>query len=182
MIGICVGHSREGDEGAYSTGEYVVSEWDFNRDIARRISHVLEVPFKIYDNYKARSYTTGIRNVAREMKEDGVSVAVELHFNSASPSASGHEWLYWHSSVGGQKLANLFKDKMELAYPDMKSRGAKPRVPRQRGSTFLRKTHCVAVLGEPFFGSNLDDWRIINNNRGKLARVYAEALTAFVHG
>tara|TARA_R100000963_G_C4630763_1_gene95916 strand:+ start:95 stop:643 length:549 start_codon:yes stop_codon:yes gene_type:complete len=182
MIGICVGHSRRGDEGAYSSGEYVVSEWDFNRDLARRISHLLYAPHKIYSDYKARSYTTGIKNVAREMKEDGVTAAVELHFNSATPSAQGHEWLYWHSSAGGQKLANVFKDKMELAYPEMKSRGAKPRVPKQRGATFLRKTHCVAVIGEPFFGSNVDEWHMINNSRDKLARVYSSALFEFAHG
>jgi N-acetylmuramoyl-L-alanine amidase len=116
------------------------------------------------------------------MKEDGVIAAVELHFNSATPSAQGHEWLYWHSSVGGEKLANLFKDKMEAAYPEMKSRGAKPRIPRQRGSTYLRKTHCVAVIGEPFFGSNADEWRMINDNKGKLARVYASALAEFIRG
>lgn len=182
MIGICVGHSRKGDEGAYSSGNYVVSEWDFNRDLARRIAHILYVSHKIYDDYKARSYTTGIKNVAREMKEDGITTAVELHFNSASPSAQGHEWLYWHSSANGGKLANLFKDKMELAYPEMKSRGAKPRVPRQRGAAFLRETHCTAIIGEPFFGSNVDEWNKINDNRDKLARVYADALTEFAHG
>ena len=182
MIGICVGHSRKGDEGAYSSGEYVVSEWDFNRDLARRIGHVLDVDYKIYDNYEFSTYSSAIRNVARKMKCDGVKAAIELHVNAASPAATGHEWLYWHSSKGGLKLATVLKDEMDKAYPDLASRGVKPRQSRQRGSAFLRETHCYAVIGEPFFGTNVEEWRMINNNRGKLAGVYARAITKFVDG
>lgn len=71
---------------------------------------------------------------------------------------------------------------MEETYPDMKSRGAKPRASRQRGSYFLKKTPCVAVIGEPFFGSNCEEWQMINNNRGKLAGVYARAINKYADG
>jgi len=179
MIGICVGHSRKGDQGAYTSGEYSVSEWDFNRDLARRISSVLPVESKVYDDYELSTYSSAISRLAKRMKCDGIDVAVELHFNAASPSANGHEWLYWHTSKGGKTLASLLRDEMEEAYPDMISRGAKPRKPRQRGSAFLRKTHCYAVIGEPFFGTNVDEWGSINHSRGKLAGVYARALTKF---
>ena len=89
MIGICVGHSRKGDEGAYTSGEYSISEWDFNRDLARRISHVLSVEHKIYNDYELNTYSAAIRNVARKMKSDGVKAAVELHFNAASTKPKG---------------------------------------------------------------------------------------------
>ena len=182
MIGIFVGHSRKGDEGAYTSGEYSISEWDFNRDLARRISHVLSVEHKIYDDYELNTYSAAIRNVARKMKSDGVKAAVELHFNAASPEAKGHEWLYWHSSKGGKRFAEAMRGEMEDAYPEMISRGSKPRESRQRGSAFLRETHCYAIIGEPFFGTNIDEWHMINNNRGKLAGVYARAITRFVDG
>ena len=58
MIGICVGHSRKGDEGARTSGEYVVSEWDFNRDLARRICGVLPIEAKIYDDYELSTYSS----------------------------------------------------------------------------------------------------------------------------
>jgi|TARA_B100000427_G_scaffold329827_1_gene348253 N-acetylmuramoyl-L-alanine amidase len=181
MIGICVGHSRKGDEGAYTTGSYVVSEWDFNRDIARRIGQLLDVDFKIYSDYELNTYSAAIRNVARKMRCDGVKAAVELHFNAASPAANGHEWLYWHSSKGGKRLAETMRSEMEDTYPNMVSRGSKPRVSRQRGSAFLRETYCYAIIAEPFFGTNSSEWEMINRNRGKLAGVYARALTQFVN-
>ena len=189
-IGLCVGHSRLGDQGAYTTGEYGLSEWDFNRDMVRRIAQSLSNnygwasggDYAIYDSYPARSYTGAINYISRKMRDEGITAAIELHFNSASPSASGHEWLYWPTSNGGKLLATTLRDEMEEAYPDMKSRGIKPRGPRQRGSAFLRKTHCYSVIAEPFFGSNAEEWAMINHDRGKLAGVYARALTKFVDG
>ncbi len=189
-IGLCVGHSRLGDQGAYTSGDYILSEWDFNRDLVRRIGHVLsnqhgwaiEAEYEIYDQYPVRSYTGAINYIARKMQEDYVTAAIELHFNAATPTAHGHEWLYWHSSNKGKKLATVLRDTMEEGYPNMKSRGIKPRGPRQRGSAFLRKTHCPAVIAEPFFGSNLVEWSMMNKSRDKLAGVYARAILDFVDG
>ena len=64
-IGLAVGHSRLRDQGAYTVGDYVLSEWDFNRDIVRRISSVLSVDYKIYDQYPAKSYVGGINYLAQ---------------------------------------------------------------------------------------------------------------------
>jgi N-acetylmuramoyl-L-alanine amidase len=187
-IGLAVGHSRLGDQGAYSHGEYILSEWDFNRDMVRRIAHVLSNThgwatgdnYVVYDHYPARSYSGAINYLARKLKEDEIDAVIELHFNSARPSVSGHEWLYWHSSSGGKRLATALRDEMEEAFPDMKSRGIKPRQRKQRGSYLLRVVPPYAVIAEPFFGSHIDSWREINNNRGKLAGVYARAVVKFV--
>ena len=189
-IGLAVGHSRLGDQGAYTTGDNILSEWDFNRDLVRQIGHLLSnkygraigEDYVIYDHYPARSYTGAINYLARKLKEDNIGAVIELHFNSASPSANGHEWLYWHTSSGGEHLAAALRDEMEEAYPDMKSRGIKPRHRKQRGSYFLRVVPPYAVLAEPFFGSHSEEWRMINNSRDRLARVYARAVTNFVDG
>tara|TARA_R110002020_G_scaffold13974_1_gene49799 strand:+ start:934 stop:1509 length:576 start_codon:yes stop_codon:yes gene_type:complete len=189
-IGLACGHSRLGDQGAYTTGDYVLSEWDFNRDMVRRIGHLLSNnhgwasggDYVIYDHYPARSYTGAINYLARKLKEDNVGAVIELHFNSASPSAKGHEWLYWHTSSGGKRLAETLRDEMEEAYPDMKSRGAKPRGPKQRGSYLLRKVPPYAVIAEPFFGSNVREWELINDSRDKLAGVYARSAIKFAEG
>ena len=124
-IGLAVGHSRLGDQGAYTSGEYIVSEWDFNRAMVRRIGHLLSNTcgwaigddYTIYDQYPARSYTGAINYLARKLKEDAVDAVIELHFNSARLSASGHEWLYWHTSRGGKRLATALRDEMEASYP-----------------------------------------------------------------
>ena len=181
-VGLAVGHSRLGDQGAYTTGSYILSEWDFNRDIVRRISSVLSVDYKIYDQYPAKSYVGGINYLARKLVEDDIDAVIELHFNSAGPSASGHEWLYWHTSEGGKKFASILSDEMSASFPDMKARGAKPRTRNQRGSYLLRKVRPVAVIAEPFFGSNEEEWENINHNRGALVGVYARAIEKFAGG
>ena len=189
-IGLAVGHSRLGDQGAYTTGDHTLSEWDFNRDLVRRIGHLLSNNhgwasggnYVIYDQYPYKSYTGGINYLARKLIEDNIDAVIELHFNSASPSASGHEWLYWHTSKGGKKFASILSDEMATAFPDMKVRGAKPRGRNQRGSYLLRKVRPVAVIAEPFFGSNAEEWKMINSNRGKLAGVYARAITNYAEG
>ena len=183
-VGLAVGHSRQGDEGAMTTREsgYSISEFMFNSDLVRRVTKGLKVDYIIYDDYKEPDYVGAIEYLADKLKEDEVDAVIEFHFNSATPTATGHEWLYWHKSKGGSALAYALRKEMEEAYPDMKSRGAKPRASRQRGSYFLKKTPCVAVIGEPFFGSNCEEWQMINNNRGKLAGVYARAINKYADG
>ena len=184
IVGLAVGHSRQGDEGAMTTREsgYSISEFMFNSDLVRRVTKGLKVDYIIYDDYKEPDYVGAMEYLADKLKEDEVDAVIEFHFNSATPTATGHEWLYWHTSKGGSALAYALRKEMEEAYPDMKSRGAKPRASRQRGSYFLKKTPCVAVIGEPFFGSNCEEWQMINNNRGKLAGVYARAINKYADG
>lgn len=124
-FGLIVGHSRLGDQGAYSSGEYILSEWDFNRDLVRRVAFPLKgaVDFVIYDQSPVKTYKAAIKYLASKLDEDGIDAAIEFHFNSASPKASGHEWLYWHTSKKGSKLAYLLRDEMKEAYPDLPSRG-----------------------------------------------------------
>mgnify|MGYP003145228112 FL=1 len=183
-IGLAVGHSRKGDEGAMTSREsgYSISEWQFNCDLVRRILPSLQVDYVIYDDYVARSYVGGINYLSRKLTEDKVDAVIEFHFNSAGPKAEGHEWLYWHTSKEGARLAYALRDEMQITYPEMKSRGAKPRAKNQRGSYALRKTPVPCVLAEPFFGSNCDEWQKINNNRGKLAGVFARAINKFADG
>mgnify|MGYP003143506677 CR=1 FL=1 len=179
MIGICIGHSRRGDKGAYTTPPDSISEYDFNKALVPLIVPYLEVPYRVYDDYQASSYVGAVNFISRKLKEDGATACVELHFNAASPSANGHEWLYWETSTGGKRLAKSFKDTMDTEYPELVSRGAKSRTHRQRGSLFLRKTPCYACIAEPFFGSNSTDVGVIMSDLSRLASVYAEGINKF---
>lgn len=179
MIGLAIGHSRLGDSGAYTVGPNSISEHKFNSELIPLITPMLNVPYKVYDDYKARSYVGAMNYVSRKMRQDGVDACIELHFNAAGPKATGHEWLHWESSRGGKKLATELKEQMEKYYPDMRSRGVKPRGRGQRGALFLRKTPCYACISEPFFGSNSDDVSLIMSDLAKLAAVYAEGINKF---
>ena len=176
-IGICVGHSRRGDSGAESVDS--VSEWTYNSEVARELDIELErrgIDASIVDDYRRSSYSSAIRNCAQILKDDGVTHAIELHFNSAGPSAHGHEWLHWGGSRGGQALAKALERSFSIAFPSTRSRGLKAKKSGDRGSLFLRSTHCPAIIAEPFFGSSQSDWRTFRNAQREVARAIAAGI------
>lgn len=180
-IALCVGHSRRGDRtGALNT--HNVSEYAFNRHLARHTAAILRErghdPLVI-DDYQKLGYSAAMCWLADAVKDFGADVAVEFHFNSAGPFATGHEWLHWHSSVRGQALAQSFNKAFKAAFPKARARGVKPISEDDRGGGFLRRTHCPAVILEPFFGSNKEETDHYTRRSTKLAQAYAEALDAY---
>jgi len=177
MIALCVGHSRQGDSGAASVDG--TTEWDYNSSLAEMVASKLDETTKVYNTYNGSGYGGSMRWLAQKLKKDKVTFAVELHFNAASPSATGHEWLYWHSSVKGRLLARSLRDSMEDAFPTFTSRGIKARQKGSRGAGFLRLTHCPAVIAEPFFGTNTQDWDIAIAHKEGLATTIAGGLVLY---
>jgi len=181
MIAICIGHSRKignrYDGGAWSP-HLGMNERDFNLKVATKLSAKLTtrgIPSKIFDHYEGRGYGSAMADVARQIKEAGCTVAAELHFNSATPSATGHEWLYWHTSTKGKTLAEKSERCFSRLFPNIKSRGIKSKTKFDRGGKFLELTHCPAIILEPFFGSNASDCERITIDA--LAEAYANALS-----
>lgn len=176
-IGICIGHSRRNDKGAVTLwGE---SEWDYNSKVAKALKAELDsrgIESFITDNYKYSSYSSAIRHCAKLLRDAGATHAIELHFNSASASANGAEWLHWHSSSGGRRLAQAMREAFTAKFPMMTDRGLKPKRRGQRGSAFLRLTHCPAILTEPFFGSSIHDCAIFKDHEAALAQAYADGI------
>lgn len=180
MIAICIGHSRK-INGRYDGGAYSptlkINERDFNLKVASKLQDILDssgIESVILNDYKGNGYGSAMADVAMQVKKAKASLAIELHFNSASPEATGHEWLYWHNSAIGQKIARKFDDEFSKAFPDMKKRGVKAITKKDRGGKFLELTHCPALILEPFFGSSaLDCSRI--NVKG-IAEAYAKAI------
>lgn len=176
-IGICVGHSRRGDSGAVSLwGE---TEHAYNSKVAHSLKDELGrmgiASFVIAD-YEASGYTSGIRNAAAKLRAGGATHALELHFNSASASANGAEWLHYSGSQGGIKLATAMREAFKAAFPMVTDRGLKPKGRGDRGGTFLQMTHCPAIITEPFFGSNAHDCAIFQGEEERLAKAYAKGI------
>lgn len=184
-IAICVGHSRKingrVEGGAVSRAN--VSEWDYNRDLARMIEGILHehrIASFVIDSYEGGGYGSAQRWLARQLSERGATLAVELHFNdSDSDSSNGHEWLYWSTSERAKKLASSINAEMCLIVPRIKSRGVKPKTSADRGAEFLRGTHCPAVICEPFFGRNPSDWQIATAEKRGIARAIALGIIDF---
>jgi N-acetylmuramoyl-L-alanine amidase len=188
-IAICIGHSRkiQGRRagGAVSIGQ--ISEWEYNSTLATLIASDLEryqIRSVIIDDYQGNGYGTAMRWLAGHLREMGVDAAIELHFNAGPPTARGHEWLHWHSSRRGRDLAQAIDDefRQQLMPSILPARGLKPRTAKDRGAEFLRLTHCPAVICEPFFGSNHQDWSIATHYQGKIALGIANGIDEWLEG
>jgi len=179
---ICIGHSRmigpRRDGGAFST-HLGVNERTYNLRVAREML-ALDPTLVVIDQYVGSGYRAAMAWLASEIRSRGCNLAVELHFNSASPSANGHEWLYWGASRNGMALATAFRQAFRAEFPEIIDRGIKPKGTGDRGAEFLRLTHCPAIITEPFFGSSGWDCAVIDKKGHKaVASAYVSALRAY---
>lgn len=186
-VALCVGHSRRLESGHAEGGAWThdgkVSEWKFNQYIARYVAADLQdrhgIAAFVVDDYGPRTYGEAMAWLARELRGLGnIRLAVELHFNAASPSANGHEWLHWPGSIHGRLLATELHLSMMRKFPGIRARGVKPRGEGD-GSGFLRRTHCPAVIAEPFFGSNAHDWATVSAHASKLILALSDGIAAY---
>jgi N-acetylmuramoyl-L-alanine amidase len=178
-IVICIGHSRAGDNGAVSKGG--VNEWDYNSKLAPMITWRLEAAgwkTMIIDKYEGGGgYGAAMRWLSAELKELKPKGVVELHFNSNAKSAPrGHEWLH---NNDGDKLATALEQSFKASIAEIPARGLKNRHNSGNGAQFLRGAGCPAVIGEPFFGSNEDDWKI-GEDQDRIAAAYATGIVTWL--
>jgi N-acetylmuramoyl-L-alanine amidase len=185
LVAICVGHSRhingKRDGGAVSFGG--VSEWTFNRDLAFEIDRILRekgVQSFVIDDYRGSGYTDSMRWLASEIKAKGATLAIELHFNAATGTAKGHEWLFFQTSKGGKALATALRGTYEEAFPMSVNRGIKAKVSGERGGEFLKLTHCPAVIAEPFFGDNPQEWQTASSSVSAMAEAMATGICDYL--
>ena len=177
MIALCVGHRRQGESGAASIDG--TTEWDYNSDLAERIAAKTQQEIRVYNAYGGKGYTSAMRWLARKLDEDRVDTAIEFHFNAATPKATGHEWLYWHTSDQGRLLSRALRDSFEDVFPQLTSRGIKPRKKGSRGAMFLRATSMPACIAEPFFGTNKEDWDLAVNHKEGMAEAISSGLKLY---
>ena len=182
-IGIFVGHSRRGDQGAVSIGG--VSEFVFNLPVAENLRAELTargIASEVVHWYGGNSYGAAMSWVGKKCREAGFTAAIELHFNAASAQANGHEFLFFHTSAKAHRLAAAFAESFQHRFPFSRPRaqsGLLRRSAADRGTLFLRRTPCPAVILEPFFGSNPEEWDYFSANKKLLAISYADALAAW---
>ena len=182
VVALCVGHSRRGDRGACNTNG--VTEHRYNQLVAQVAArHLRAAGFVVHvlDHYEGNSYGRAMSWVAAELKKLGAHAALELHFNAAvSARANGHEWLYWATSRSSKALAATLRAVFAAAFPGQLDRGLKPKDGNARGAGFLQKTHCPAVICEPFFGSNEAETEFFSSRVDELGLVYAQAVQQFL--
>jgi N-acetylmuramoyl-L-alanine amidase len=89
---------------------------------------------------------------------------VSFHCNAYNKRASGTETLFYHKSMKGKKIAELFQENM-LYILELPNRGVKGISVEDRGGNLLRYTNAPCVLIEPFFIDNDNDLRRYTANK-----------------
>jgi N-acetylmuramoyl-L-alanine amidase len=182
LVAICVGHSRDGDNGATSVDD--TSEWEYNSRLAVDIHNALfamGVDSFVVSKYEGKGYGAAMRWISSHVEKRHASLAIELHFNAATGTAKGHEWLYWSTSSRSKRLASLLRDAFIAAFPAQRSRGAVAKTSGDRGAEFLRLTHCPAVICEPFFGDTPSEWNFALANKEKIGDAIATGIVDFLN-
>ncbi len=180
-VAICVGHSRIGDKGACSVGG--VDEWSYNKKVADLLQNHLRhqgIQSVVFDDYPSESYSRAMDWLAQSVAKEKCDIAIELHFNSySSTKAEGYEYLHYHTSNNGRRLADCFCKAHFETFKVQKDRGVKAIEPDGRGAGFLRSVSPPAVICEPFFGSSPKEWVLFDSKHSLLADVYAQAIVEY---
>lgn len=163
---INVGHSKKSPGAKSSTG---ITEFSFNDDLAQRIK-------KLVKNVKIeRVYQKTLKHLPDQINALNPSFIISLHCNAFFLKASGTETLYYHLSDRSKQIAAIIQKHLvkHLGLPDRKTIGIKI---HDRGGYLLYHTKAPAVICEPFFIDNLDDYFIALNDMDGLAQAYANAI------
>ncbi|WP_136464944.1 N-acetylmuramoyl-L-alanine amidase [Flagellimonas onchidii] len=159
-VAIVIGHTKL-RQGAYSP-HLNITEWEFNKIIAERLEDVATV--FCYDSYNG-GYTSMIKRMARRINRQKFDLVLELHFNAAeSKQANGCEALYYFNNPYAKLLGEDFCELMEIAF-NIKNRGAKALYGKhQRGFAAVYYPKPTTLILEPFFGSNSEDCKKLNQH------------------
>lgn len=188
-VALCVGHSRlikgRPEGGAVSVGG--VAEWTCNCGLALQVQQILKekrISSVVISLYQGAGYDSAQRWLAGHLRDLRVKCAGELHFNSAGPTARGHEHLHHPNSKGGKELATCLSQEQTVMLPGIPRRGVKERFKgtgsENRGWQFLYYPPMPSVIIEPGFGSNAEDWEIMSKNQFRLAEAIAEGFAAYL--
>jgi N-acetylmuramoyl-L-alanine amidase len=179
---LCLGHGRSGDEGAESVDK--TSEEEYNFVIIERVASELRrlgYDVIVISYYEGNGYTAAMTWLAEILHAKGATAAIEFHFNASHGSTRGHEFLHWNESVRGVTLAKALCKEFDRSFPEHPSRGLKKKSAKDRGALFLSLTHCPAVIAEPFFGDNSEEWHLFSEDDGidRLVSAYVRGIQAW---
>jgi N-acetylmuramoyl-L-alanine amidase len=118
------------------------------------------VQFEIFNRLPSISYKDEIKEVYGRVDAWGADLSIELHFNAANTAAKGAETLS-SGSDGSMKLATIIQNRTAelLGLSEKENRGIKVVSKEQRGGPSVHYGQAPAVLLEPFFGSNPEDYK-----------------------
>lgn len=182
---LVVGHKPASPGAAHEDGH--PTEYEFNDDLAWRIVEAVSQANSGLEVVIVHRQPGLYRQLPDKINVNEPDFIISLHCNAfrhpAKPEyrASGSEVLHYHTSATGKKMADRLLVKLVDAL-ELPNRGAKPRDVEQRGGYLLRYTRAPAVIAEPFFIDNEQDYGRAIERRVALIAAYAEAICEFAAG
>jgi N-acetylmuramoyl-L-alanine amidase len=166
-VALIIGHDAA-DEGAVRCTDGV-QEYSWNLDLAKRIHDLNPKMFEIFHIDPSLGYSASIRDVYARVDDWGCDFSIELHFNAASPAATGTE-TFSSGSTGSLKFASAIHGAM-VETLELRDRGVKVRNRENKGRGYLSLVsgRAPAILIEPYFGSNPSDCRRADERKQALA-------------
>ncbi len=163
-------------------------EYEFNRDIVKRIIEQLEKKgvayFNVVPEVDTDNFLEGRVNRANSKKSTLPKIFVSVHANAA-PARSSKDWAadsirgietwYYHNSKKGQKVASVFQKHL-IEETGFKNRHLKSRPNSQ--FYVLRKTRMTAVLTENgFYNNKLEVLELMKDEvRQQIADAHVKAI------
>ena len=176
-VALVVGHSSR-DKGAVAVDG--TKEWNWNKTNAEMIQKelsILGVDSFIFYRKPNLGYSHSMVQLAKEVKNYGADVAIELHFNSFNEKSNGTE-----AVVSGSKQSVLFArsvlSEWAREFPLLalrRDRGVFSN-PNGRGSGFNNRMHCPSIVWEPLFGSNPSEWKKYGKKQLKMSKALAKGV------
>lgn len=165
-------------------------EWEFNRDIVRRIMEQLDACgvqyFNVVPEVDIDAFTTGRAVRANEkVSPSGLpKIFVSVHANAFGMSSwadgfTGIETWYYPGSSSGIRLASIFQRELMKKLPDWADRGIKSHKPNSRKIfTVLRVPQMPTVLTENGFYTDRKQARALMTDevRQKIADAHIAAI------
>ncbi|WP_190323401.1 N-acetylmuramoyl-L-alanine amidase [Rummeliibacillus sp. TYF-LIM-RU47] len=161
--------SGHGDKVAGAIG--ILNEHDEAKKVVNRVYDILTkeyngVGFK-YHETTAKTQNQNLANIVSYHNGKTRDLDVSIHFNSATPAATGTECLYYDAKSLSTKMSSAMATALGIV-----DRGAKER----KELYFLRYTNKPAILLEVCFVTSEKDATAYRNNFGALCQVVAKVI------
>lgn len=157
-VGLIVGHTKKAPGAkVISTSGNITSEYQYHKSVVEKITGPSIVAKEAQFAHIAYRDNHGIEGATREIIKADIDLSIELHTNASNGSASGVEAFYYmpNSKIICDLYCQMFATRFKR-----KNRGAKDIKKNGRGVTNLSLLQDIpyAILVEPFFGDNQDDY------------------------
>lgn len=177
-IAIVVGHNAR-RQGAVSIDG--TSEFKYNSQLAELIEDHDPDAVKVFFRTFGGGYSRQIDRVCAAVDAWNADCLVALHFNGFARASPSGTLTLSSGSPKSLELAGHVHPNM-VSVMGLRDRGVEVRRRHQRGGRILWNCRAPAILVEPFFGSNPEDWRRAQSRMDYLAEAIYRGARDFCKG